>query len=283
MRRDDAPAFQELLDRTCSLLSRGNYVPDPDNSAMFFRALVRYDLADVRRGFEAHIADPQRGRFVPTPADILAQLTGAAANDGRPGPEEAWAIVIKGRDEAETLVWTAEMAEAWGVAKAVMDSGDDVGARMAFREAYSRLVQEAREQSRPAAWSATLGHDERRRALAIQEAVDKGRLQRDDVDHLLPQLAAPADLQRLEGPKVDRIRRRNEALAKLKALGDTSRDPLAWARDLQAREEAGEVLGDAQRQAWRAALESPMASAAALGQFNPIPPEALPPAMRGAA
>lgn len=294
MRREDATEFQALLDRTCSLLSRGSYVPDPDNCALFFRALVRYDLADVRRGFEAHIADPQRGRFVPTPADILAQITGDAINDGRPGAEEAWAIVLRGADEAATIVWTAEMAEAWGIAKSVMDMGDEVGARMAFRETYTRLVDEAREQRLPAAWSATLGYDEARRAAAIQEAVDKGRLQRADVEHMLPALPAPEDVELLEGPKADpaaqasaragRLHRRDAALAKLAEMSAGDRDALGWARDLKAKEAAGQPLTEAQRKAWREALDGAFANAGdELLQFRPIPVEALPPGMRGRA
>lgn len=144
---------------------------------MVFRALAVHDLRAVRAAFDAHIRDPQRGRFAPLPADILAQIEGAAENDGRPGAEEAWAACQPAADEARTVVWTAEMAEAWGIAWPLLHNhGDEVGARMAFKEAYTRILAAARKQRRPVEWSATLGHDEAMRADALREAVSAGRL-----------------------------------------------------------------------------------------------------------
>lgn len=95
------------------------------------------------------------------------------------------------------------------------------------------------------------------------------------------QRAPIADEPRLPPPKPNKARAR-EALSKLKLGGQA--DALAWARDLEGREKAGEQLTPAQREAWRAALfDGPALSVAQLGEFNPIPPEALPPAMRCAA
>ncbi|HEV6964611.1 hypothetical protein [Roseateles sp.] len=176
MRDADLDEFTQLLDATCGLLSRGAYTPNALNTALWFRALAAHDLAAVRAAFDAHIADPQRGRFVPVPADILAQIEGAAADDGRPGPEEAWALVLAGQDEQRTVVWTAEIAEAAGIARPVLLAGDEVGARMAFKEAYSRLVADARAARRPVAWSVSEGHDVAGRAAAIRAAVEAGRL-----------------------------------------------------------------------------------------------------------
>lgn len=176
MREPEFDDFCELMDAVCSLLSRGAYKPSAANSALWFRALQAHPLDVVRSAFDAHVKDPQRGRFVPTPADIIAQIEGLAENDGRPGAEEAWAMSIAARDEAETLVWTQEMATAWGIAKPVMDAGDEVGARMAFKEAYARLVDEARRQRMPAFWSVSQGFDAERRAPAISAAVAAGRL-----------------------------------------------------------------------------------------------------------
>lgn len=184
MRDADFPAFVELLDAVCSLLSRGSYTPNATNSALWFRSLQAYPLEVVRSAFDAHVKDPQRGRFVPTPADVIAQIEGLAEADGRPGPEEAWAMSLAARDEAETLVWTQEMAAAWAVARPVFELGDEVGARMAFREAYGRLTEEARRNRMPAAWSVSLGFDTERRALAITAAVRAGRLPQDELLYL---------------------------------------------------------------------------------------------------
>lgn len=176
MREADYSEFAAILDSVCSLLSRGSYVPNAANTALFFRALAGFELEAVRAGFDAHVKDEQRGRFVPTPADIIAQISGLAASDGRPGPEEAWAIAVACNDESKTIVWTAEIAEAWGMARVVMNTGDEVGARMTFREVYNRLLEQARSSGVPAVWIASLGHDAKERDRAILHAQALGRL-----------------------------------------------------------------------------------------------------------
>jgi hypothetical protein len=176
MQPSDLAEFTALLDGTCALLSRGSYQPNAASTALFFRAMQAYPLHVVRKGLEAHMADPQRGRFVPVPADVIAQIEGAAAQDGRPDAEEAWAIAVRAADEAETVVWTTEIAQAWGVCQPVFALGDEVGARMAFKSAYARLTSEARNVREPVSWSPTIGHDESRRADALTRAVECGRL-----------------------------------------------------------------------------------------------------------
>ncbi len=191
MRASDLDTFAEMLDAVCGLLSRGAYRPSDVNTALWFRALVDHDIATVRAAFDAHVRDPQRGRFVPTPADLIAQIQGADGGDGRPGPEEAFALALRGADEAVTIVWTDETAQAWAIAKPVMDLGDEVGARMAFREAYGRLVDAARRERRPANWSASLGFDLAGRAQALDAAHSAGLLPAPDL------LALPAPVESL--------------------------------------------------------------------------------------
>lgn len=283
MREPDFPTFAAMLNDIAALLPPAQPLSGTAK-ALFFRALSQFSLEQVRAALDAHVKDPQRGRFFPRPADVIAQLEDIGAEDGRPGAEEAWAIVQAGADEAATLVWTAEIAEAWGIAKAALDGGDEVGARMAFREAYNRLVAEARKAGRPAAWAVTLGHDQRRREAAVREAVLAGRLAADEVQHLLPAPVATEQVPLLgtDTPAPD-MRRRNEALAKLAGISAEPRDPLDWARDLQRRDERGETLTEAQRQLYRDALNGPRgASDDVLQSFTPIPVDALPPAMRQA-
>lgn len=176
MLQADFRDFSAMLDAVCGLLSRGNYTPNAQNTALFFRALARHDIAIVRAAFDAHVCDPVRGKFVPVPADILAQIETAVADDGRPGAEEAWAAVFSARDEALTTVWTGEMAEAAGVCRSLLVAGDEVAARMAFKESYTRLVSTARAQRIPAAWFATLGHDIAGRDAALLPHIAAGRI-----------------------------------------------------------------------------------------------------------
>src|SRR5262245_18509616 len=65
-------------------------------------------------------------------------------DDGRPLVEEAFAMLP--RTEAESVVWTEEMRQAFGSARALFAARDHVAARMAFKERYVQLVQRARDQ-----------------------------------------------------------------------------------------------------------------------------------------
>jgi hypothetical protein len=189
MHQHDFDPFCQLLDDVWGI--KGQPLT-AGQKAIYFRALAGHSLEAVRGGLDAHVKDPDRGRFLPMPADVIAQIAGAAAADGRPGPEEAWAAALQGRDEAATIVWTEEMSQAWGIASPVLCAGDEVGARMAFKEAYQRLVAEARTAGCLPRWSASLGHDPEQRARALTEAVAAGRLPAPDVAGLLPPPGAVA-------------------------------------------------------------------------------------------
>lgn len=120
--------------------------------------------------------------------ELTGRLTLAAVlsriDDGRPGAEEAWAMAPK--TEAESAVWTREMAQAWGVAIDLYNAGDKVGARMAFKETYERLCTEARNNRVPVRWEPTLGQDVEGREAVLLKAVEQGRLTADHAERLLP-------------------------------------------------------------------------------------------------
>lgn len=116
-----------------------------------------------------------------TPAEVISRL-----EDGRPGPEEAWAMMPQ--SEAATVVWTAEMSLAAGVAGPLRDS--PVQARMAFVEKYREEVRKARESGTPVTWRVSLGHDALGREAPILEAVQKGRLSKERAALFLPYVSA---------------------------------------------------------------------------------------------
>lgn len=117
-----------------------------------------------------------------TLADILGRL-----DDGRPGVEEAWAILSTIlRNEQATIVWTEEIREAYGVVAHL--GNDPVAARMAFKERYTALVNHAREQHEPVKWSASLGYDLTQREAAVREAVKRKRLTQEQALKLCPSL-----------------------------------------------------------------------------------------------
>lgn len=118
-----------------------------------------------------------RGRM--TIADVLTRI-----DDGRPGAEEAWAMIPT--DEGASVVWTDEMAAAFAVANPLIQDGDKIAARMAFTERYRVLVREAREIGRLVHWTPSLGHDAAEREGVLLAAVRAGRIAPDHVRALLP-------------------------------------------------------------------------------------------------
>ena len=127
-------------------------------------------------------------------ADIVDRLPG-----GHPGPEEAWSVIGPSlQNESLTVVWTDQMREAFGVALGLAD--DPTAARMAFKETYTKLVNEARSRNQGPKWSVSAGTDKQHRELIVQEAVKAGKLMPEYANQFLP-LPEPtgSHLARLRG------------------------------------------------------------------------------------
>lgn len=156
--------------------------------SVWFSALAGHALNDIEAAFARYVASQDDCRFPPKPGDIIRHLSAAVAvNDGRPGPDEAWGMLLRvARDEAETGVLSEEMREAWFACGPTLDEGDEVGARRCFIEVYWRRVQAARERHEPARWTATLGTDKALRQQGIEQAVKLGRIGADQARALLP-------------------------------------------------------------------------------------------------
>ncbi len=107
----------------------------------------------------------------PTISDIIARI-----DDGRPGADEAWAMVPK--DEYQSVCWTEEMTEAYYACSSLIGS-DDYAARQAFREKYLKLISDARAQYRPVEWSISFGQDKNHRETVLLEATQKKRIELD--------------------------------------------------------------------------------------------------------
>lgn len=125
-------------------------------------------------------------RGVLTVSDVVNRL-----DDGRPGAEEAWALIPQ--DEGGSVVWSDEMAAAFRVALPLLEIGDRVAARLAFKETYTRLVNENRDLANPVNWSPSLGHDPRGREDALMQAVGRGRMSIEHARSIAPALPVPSD------------------------------------------------------------------------------------------
>jgi len=105
---------------------------------------------------------------------------------GRPAANEAWATALSALDERNTVVWTEEMMLAWNTAQPLAAGGDLIGARMAFKDAYERLVRTAREERRTPVVTVSIGWDAAGRTAAIENAVKLGYMPQSEAVAYLP-------------------------------------------------------------------------------------------------
>lgn len=233
MREHDYDEFSMLLDAAYDLIGSGqNKTISPQAKALFFKAMGQYSIEQFRVGLNGHCIDKQRGRFTPKPADIIEQIDGATGGDGRPSDDEAWAIALTSQDEADTVVWTQETAEAFGICQPVMATGDKVGARMAFKDAYNRLVAASRQSGSPAKWNASLGWDMERRAKVIEKSATAGLLPAPMATALLPNYSAdgqkvtecPEGLKRVKEEMAKLVEKRQEESAAYELARQAERD-----------------------------------------------------------
>lgn len=128
-------------------------------------------------------------KWFPKVAELreLAGVSYGIANDGRPGPEEAWARMPKGeRMEEDSVVWCEEERAAYSACRPLLLEGDLIGARMAFKERYERELAQARSDSRAARWSISSGYDVEHRLITLATAVQENRINLDSALNLVP-------------------------------------------------------------------------------------------------
>ena len=205
--------------------------------------------------------------------------------DGRPEPEEAWALCPK--TEEASIVWTDEMATAFGVARSLLLDGNPIAARMAFLEKYESEVTAARLELRPVSWRTSLGSDKTDRIRALAEAVAAGRI---PAEHALSLVGEQADALRLALPEIERKRMLLEGDAEIahlpqhlrglaalrdalpKSLTETKRPARIEMTDEQRAEHRKRVREQASAIARRAEEERQGAIADKLFTDPPLPP-----------
>lgn len=231
MRQGDYDEFAKLIDDAYDMISVGTKSLSAPARAMFFRAVAKYPLDVFRAALHSHILG-REGRFVPQPSHIIEQIEGMAKDDGRPGAEEAWAIALTSQDEQDTVVWTQETAEAFAIARPVLEASNAISARKPFLEAYARLVSQARVDHRPPEWRVSIGFDKARQVAVIKKAISAG---------LLP---APSVAGLLEGPANDptpddKARAQIEAIRKMMADSQAAKEQRM--RDAEAKRLEGDA------------------------------------------
>ena len=198
MRESDKRAFAEALKEL-----EGVYGKPVDAPGAYWRILSPYSLEEVQAAIDTHL---RKSQWMPKPSELVANIQGVVQ---RLGADEAWGRALAASDESETVVWTDEIAEAWWAALPIWQSGDEIGARMAFREAYNRIT---RDRHVPPRVQVSIGHDTQRRAEVLIDAVARGLL---TSDH-------PA-VKMLPSPEGDNsVARLMDGTAKILRLGGSS-------------------------------------------------------------
>jgi hypothetical protein len=110
-----------------------------------------------------------------------------AMNDGRPGPEEAWARMPKGEHaEEDSIVWCEEERAAYNACRSLILSGDQIGARMAFKERYEKELAEARSQQKQVQWIMSSGFNIEQRLATLAAAVQEKRMTLENALNFVP-------------------------------------------------------------------------------------------------
>jgi hypothetical protein len=134
--------------------------------ALYWDVFKDSELTDFLAACKAHMI---KGKFFPVPAELLALMPNQCEHIGA---DEAWSLVLESMDEFSTVILNQQIAEARGIAWAIYEDGDKIAARMAFKEAYNRIIKTSPKPQ----WYISEGYDRARRADAVAKAVQMGRL-----------------------------------------------------------------------------------------------------------
>lgn len=172
---------QEFIDMLGAAMEIYSTKLTPAAITIWAAALSRYPLNEAQNAIRVHLSSPGSGKFAPKPADLIGIIQ---SNDGRPSADEAWSMIP--RNESVSAVLTQDMLTAMASAQPLLDEGDQVAARMAFKDTYNRLVDEGRRFGKPVDWQVSLGDDRFGREAGLAEAVRLKRLTLNHARSLLP-------------------------------------------------------------------------------------------------
>lgn len=171
--------MQKLLEHIAATAETMGQTISPTAAAMMVNDLAGYHTDDVIAALKLVRAGASRFNLKAI-IDALKKV----CPDGRPGVEEAWAMIPK--DEHGSVVMTEEMAEAYGIAAPLLNEGESVAARMAFKEAYSSIVERNKLAGISPKWFPSLGRDPEMRTTVLQEAVRLGRIGAEHAERIMP-------------------------------------------------------------------------------------------------
>jgi hypothetical protein len=158
---------------------------------MWWEALRGFPDGTVLNSVTRHL---KTSHFKPQLADIVkgceAQTSGSWL-----GADEAWALMPK--SEYDSAILTDEIAQAIAAATPLLEQGDKIAARMAFKDAYTRLVEQARIEGRQPRYFPSFGTDPHARVVMLARAVQTGQVSADKAIGWQPEHAT--DIVRMAG------------------------------------------------------------------------------------
>ena len=157
---------KELIEQVAITLELGGADLSTAAKEVIVSELKAYPELDVARALQ-RCRRELKGRV--SFADIHSRIPGA-----RPSANEAWGTLP--RSERRSVVWTTETSEAFGEIREILDRGDEVGARLAFREIYERKVRESEDSGIPVKWEFSGGDDQGERIRVLQTAVAQNKI-----------------------------------------------------------------------------------------------------------
>jgi len=171
--------------KAIALLSAEYDLPDfsPDRITMWMNALSVFPRGSVTKSAENHM---RTNKFKPQLADIVQGCMTQVPNAWL-SADEAWALMPK--SEMDSCMLTNETAQAMAAAAPLLADGDKIAARMAFRGAYERLVEQAKVEGRQPAFFPSFGNDTAGRAAMLGNAVRTGQYPLDAALDRLPEFS----------------------------------------------------------------------------------------------
>lgn len=148
---------------------------------MWWEAVKNFPDGAVKASAVRHITT---SHFKPQLSDLVKGC--AAQLDGNwIGADEAWALMPK--SESDSAMLTDEIAQAMAAATPLLEMGDKVAARMAFKDAYGRLVEKAKIEGRMPRFFPSFGSDPASRVSMLANAVRAGQIALDRATEVLPE------------------------------------------------------------------------------------------------
>ncbi len=162
--------MQKLLENLAATAELMGQQISPVALSVMAEDLQQYPVEIVMEAC-SHLRRESKGRF--SVAAIIEKVEALEPN-GRPGSDEAWAMIP--RDEFMSVVLSDEIQSALRIAQPLLNEGDQVAARMAFKQSYERIVAENKRAGIKPIWYPSLGWNKDGRDAALAEAVRLGRI-----------------------------------------------------------------------------------------------------------